>query len=209
MQAITLDSTASAGQWHLTQVPFFFSWRRKSKPLEVKNWLSFETEDCGTCQSPLIASWPLEERCMAEGARTVPRCQVICHIYIHSNSLSVLQISYLMINENKLEQPDFALVWTDVSTCGSCTQTPSRTALVAAISPYCNTTYISCTCVCTAWWIWKLCDWCTHIYWVFFKLWRKGEAWHSSGGILLLFKRFLHVIHVATMACTLWLSFAS
>lgn len=39
-----------------------------------------------------------------------------------------------MVKQTDLGQPDFAPIWTDVSTCGSCTRAPPHAAFIAAAS---------------------------------------------------------------------------
>lgn len=88
---------------------------------------------------------------MVESSRTVLRRQAVRHTHIHSDSLCFPD-ELLMTNENKLGQIDFAPIWTDVSTCVSCTQVPSHRESVAN-SPYCKATHKSGVCVCTGWYL--------------------------------------------------------
>lgn len=105
-----------------------------------------------------------------------------------------------MTNDTNLGEPDFAPIWPDVSTCGSCTWVSSHTAFIAASS--------SCRWYHPREWylclhflmplhgeIWKLNTLRGNIY-VSFTLLRRLEGFDtdSTGGIFLAFKEVFYML---------------
>lgn len=151
--------------------------------------------------SPMTGMWSLLFRggknewtqLKVVGAVIVPQCWAIHHI--QSDFLPLLLMGYYMTNETNLGQPDFAPIWTDVSTCGSCTRVSSHAAFIAATSLCCQChpqeSYLY------MYFLMPLCGvisklniLCHHIYWASFKLLslREGFDTEDTGSISLAFK---------------------